>query len=49
MKEQIQFNKKENWDANMDVYQNADLIVQTTNKCNKGCEDCYVASLGHKI
>lgn len=49
MKEQIQpFNKKENWDANMDVYKNADLIVQTTNKCSKGCEDCYVASLGLK-
>lgn len=49
MKEQIQpFNKKENWDANIDVYQNADLIVQTTNKCSKGCEDCYTASLGPK-
>jgi MoaA/NifB/PqqE/SkfB family radical SAM enzyme len=32
------------WDADMDIYQNADLIVQTTDKCNKGCPGCYLAN-----
>jgi organic radical activating enzyme len=31
------------WDADADVYQNADLIVQTTDKCNKNCPGCYLA------
>lgn len=48
MEEKItQFYKKENqdnqnWDADLDIYKNADLIVQTTEMCSKNCPDCYL-------
>lgn len=45
------FYKNENqdrntWNTEMDVYQNADLIVQTTNRCDKNCPDCYLLKNG---
>lgn len=50
MNEQIKpSQEKINWDPNIDVYKNADLIIQTTNKCSKGCDGCIVADLGPKI
>lgn len=45
MKEKIPVlykNENEVWDVNMDVYNSADLIVQTTDSCNKNCPDCYL-------
>jgi hypothetical protein len=34
---------------NLDIYQNADLIVQTTYTCNRDCSGCYLKNLGSKI
>lgn len=40
------FYKNENqdrnmWDTEMDVYKNADLIVQTTSMCDKNCPEYH--------